>query len=110
MSEHNTPFDQIRENLNGRDGQPIVFGVCVTLAKRLGVETWITRAVAIVATIFFTFATAALYVLLGFLLSETNERTTGFFRGLKIWLQERWDSLVDHTQRADNDHTSAPHS
>ena len=110
MSEHTTPFDQIRDNLNGRDGQPIVFGVCVTLAKRLGVETWITRAIAIVATLFFTFVTAALYILLGFLLSETNERTTGFFRGLKVWLQERWDSLIDHSHRNGDDHGRAPHS
>jgi phage shock protein PspC (stress-responsive transcriptional regulator) len=110
MSEHNTPFDQIRENLNGRDGQPIVFGVCVTLAKRLHVETWITRAVTILAALFFTFATAALYVLLGFLLSETNERTSGFFRGLKIWLQERWDSLMERTNANRNGEGDARHS
>ena len=110
MSEHNTPFDQIRENLNGRDGQPIIFGVCVTLAKRLHVETWITRAVTILAALFFTFATAALYVLLGFLLSETNERTSGFFRGLKIWLQERWDSLMEHTNANRNGEGGARHS
>ena len=110
MSEHNTPFDQIRENLNGRDGQPIVFGVCVTLAKRLHVETWITRAVTILAALIFTFATAALYVLLGFLLSETNERTSGFFRGLKIWLQERWDSVREHTNTNRNGEGNARHS
>ena len=110
MSEHKTPFDQIRENLNGRDGQPIIFGVCVTLAKRLGIETWITRAIAILAALFFTFATVALYVLLGFLLSETNERTTGFFRGLKIWLQERWDALTQNAHARHSDHRSAPHS
>lgn len=110
MSAHNTPFDQIRNNLNGRDGQPIVFGVCLAVAKRLGIETWITRAIAIVATLFFTLATAALYILLGLLLSETNERTTGFFRGLKIWLQERWDTIVGHSHDSGNDHGRAPHS
>jgi phage shock protein PspC (stress-responsive transcriptional regulator) len=108
MNENSTPFDQIRDNLNGRDGQPIVFGVCVTLAKRLKIETWITRLIAIVAALFFTFLTAAIYILLGFLLSETNERTTGFFRGLKIWLQERWDSVVDHHHG--NGHDRASHS
>ena len=101
-------FDQIRENLNGRDGQPIVFGVCVTLAKRMGIETWITRAIAIVATLFFTFFTVAVYILLGFLLSETNERATGFFRGLKVWLQECWDKVMDHSPS--NGHGRAPHS
>ncbi len=106
---NNTPFDQIRENLNGRDGQPIVFGVCVTLAKRLGIETWITRAIVIVAVLFFTFVTAAIYILLGFLLSETNERTTGFFRGLKLWLQEQWDRVVDHSNRNGDDRHSARH-
>jgi len=108
MSEKTTPFDQIRENLNGRDGQPIVFGVCVTLAKGMGIETWITRAIAIVATLFFTFFTVAVYILLGFLLSETNERATGFFRGLKIWLQECWDKVMDHSDS--NDHGTARHS
>ncbi len=110
MSDYKTPFDQIRENLNGRDGQPIIFGVCMTLAKRLGIETWITRAITIVAALFFTFATAALYILLGFLLSETNERTTGFFRGLKLWLQECWDRVVGHTHGNGDDQHRAPHS
>ncbi len=38
MSDYKTPFDQIRENLNGRDGQPIIFGVCMTLAKDWGLK------------------------------------------------------------------------
>lgn len=110
MSENKTPFDQIRDNLNGRSGQPIIFGVCVTLAERLGIETWITRAVGIVFALFFTFLTAAVYILLGFLLSETNERTSGFFRGLKLWLQECWDKVMDHVNKDGRNHHEAPNS
>ncbi len=34
-------LNEIRESLNGRPGQPIVFGVCKALAERAGKEPWI---------------------------------------------------------------------
>ena len=50
----NDLFDSIRENLNGRKGQPMLFGVCNTLAERSGQEPWLFRAAAILLTLFFT--------------------------------------------------------
>jgi len=108
MNEQNTPFDQFRNALNGRDNQPIVLGVCITLARRVNVEPWITRCIAIICGVFFTFFTLAVYILLGFLLDETNERTSGFFRGLQIWLTERWQ--VIKTKWHDDSHQSGHYS
>lgn len=87
-------FESIKENLNGREGQPIVLGVCSVLAKRLAQEVWIVRAVAIVLGVFFTFVTLAAYILLGLFLKETEERTRGLFKGLGIWAQEACDKCV----------------
>lgn len=92
--EHHNLFENIKHNLNGRPGQPIVLGVCKTLARRCGQEVWVFRAAAIVLGVFFTFATLAAYVLLGLFLPETEERTKGVFRGLGIWLQELVDRLA----------------
>lgn len=78
-------FESIKENLNGRPGQPIVLGVCNTLARRFEQEVWIFRAAAIVLGVFFTFATLAAYILLGLLMKETEARTKGLFQGLCIW-------------------------
>ena len=88
-------FDSIKENLNGRPGQPIVFGVCNALAKRLNTETWVTRAAAIVLGVFWTFPTLVAYILLGVFLPETEERTKGVFQGLFISLREMVDRFVD---------------
>jgi len=81
-------FEDIKENLNGREGQPIVLGVCNQLAKRFDQEVWIFRAAAIVLGVFFTFATLAAYILFGLFMPETEERTKGLFKGLGIWAQE----------------------
>jgi phage shock protein PspC (stress-responsive transcriptional regulator) len=81
-------FESIKQNLNGRPGQPIVLGVCKTLAQRFDQEVWIFRAAAIVLGVFFTLFTLVAYVLLGLFLPETEERTRGVFRGLVIWLRE----------------------
>ena len=93
MSTENL-FESIKENLNGREGQPIVLGVCSVLATRFEQEVWIFRAVAIVLGVFFTFATLAGYILLGLLMKETEERTKGLFRGIGIWAQEAADKCT----------------
>ena len=87
MSTENL-FESVKENLNGRPGQPIVLGVCNVLASRSGQEVWIFRAATIVVGVFFTFATLAVYILLGLFMKETEARTRGLFRGLGIWVQE----------------------
>jgi len=81
-------FDQIRESLNGRPGQPIVFGVCQALAERFEKEPWVFRLAAIVLTVFWTVAALAVYIILGFVLSETEERTRKFFSGSAVIIRE----------------------
>lgn len=87
-------FDQLREALNGRPGQPIVFGVCRSVAERFGLEPWIVRAVAIVLGVFFTLATVVIYVILGLALPDTEERTRKFFSGLAVLTRETADRLA----------------
>lgn len=89
-----TLFESIKQNLNGRPGQPIVLGVCNTLARRFEQEVWIFRAVAIVLGVFFTFATLAVYILLGLLMKETEARTKGLFQGLCVWGREVADRFA----------------
>ena len=48
----NDVLAEIRESLNGRPGQPIVFGVCRSLAERFGQEPWVYRAAAILLALF----------------------------------------------------------
>ena len=88
-------FESIKHNLNGRPGQPIVLGVCKTLARRFGQEPWVFRAAAIVLGVFFTFATLAIYILLGLMLPETEERSKGVFRGLALSMREWIDRLAE---------------
>lgn len=80
--------NEIRDSLNGRPGQPIVFGVCRSLAERFGQEPWIFRLVAIVMTLFWTLPAIAAYIILGFALSETEQRTRKFFSGLAVIIRE----------------------
>ncbi len=87
-------FESIKQNLNGRPGQPIVLGVCKALSERFDQEPWVFRAAAIVLGVFFTFFTLAAYVLLGLFLPETENRTKGVFRGLGVQLQEAIDRLA----------------
>lgn len=81
-------FDSIKRNLNGAPGQPIVLGVCNTLAVRLGQEVWLIRLAAIVLGVFYSFITLAVYVALGLFLNETSHRTKSLFEGIGIWFQE----------------------
>lgn len=87
MSADNV-INEIRESLNGRPGQPIVFGVCRALAEKSGKEPWMFRLAAIILTLFWTFPAVAAYIILGFALSETEERTRKFFSGLAITIRE----------------------
>ena len=83
-----TFFDSIKRNLNGAPGQPIVLGVCKTLAARLGQEVWLIRLAAIVLGVFYSFITLVVYVLLGLFMAETSQRTRSLFEGLGIWFRE----------------------
>ena len=83
-----TFFESIKRNLNGEPGQPIVLGVCRTLAARLGQEVWLIRLAAIVLGVFYSFITLAVYILLGLFLEETSQRTRSLFEGLGIWFRE----------------------
>lgn len=94
----NDTVEDIKQALNGRPGQPIVFGVCKALAARCGCEPWITRAAAIVLGLFFTLPVLAGYILLGLLLKETEARTRGFFSGLTVIIRE-WSEKVIRTSR-----------
>ncbi len=81
-------FHEIRQALKGRPGQPIVLGVCQTLAARINKEVWCVRLAAIVLCLFWTLPIMAAYILLGFVLPETEQRTRGFFTGLAILARE----------------------
>jgi phage shock protein PspC (stress-responsive transcriptional regulator) len=87
--------NEIRESLNGRPGQPIVFGVCSTLARRFGKEPWGFRLAAIVLTLFWTLPALAIYIVLGFALKETESRTRRFFSGLAVLLREWVEKIFD---------------
>ena len=83
-----TFFDSIKRNLNGAPGQPIVLGVCRTLAERLNQEVWLIRLAAIVLGVFYSFITLVAYILLGMFMDETSDRTKSLFEGLGIWFRE----------------------
>ena len=87
MSADNV-INEIRDSLNGRPGQPIVFGVCKTLAGKSGNEPWVFRLAALVLALFWTLPVVAAYIILGFALNETEERTRKFFSGLAIMVRE----------------------
>lgn len=87
-------INEIRESLNGRPGQPIVFGVCKALAEKSGKEPWIFRMIAIVLTLFWTIPAVAAYIITGFALKETEHRTRKFFTGLAIIIREMVDKFA----------------
>ena len=57
--QEETFFESIKRNLNGEPDQPIVLGVCKTLAARLNQEVWLIRLAAIALGVFYSFATLA---------------------------------------------------
>ena len=86
--EEETFFDSMKRNLNGAPGQPIVLGVCKTLAARFNQEVWLIRLAAIVLGVFYSFITLVVYILLGLFMKETSHRTKSLFEGLGIWFRE----------------------
>lgn len=86
--QEETFFDSIKRNLNGEPGQPIVLGVCKTLAARFNQEVWLVRLAAIVLGVFYSFFTLVAYILLGLFMEETSSRSKSLFEGLGIWFQE----------------------
>ena len=103
-------INEIRESLNGRPGQPIVLGVCKTIAERAGLEPWIVRAAAIVLGLFFTLLTVAAYIVLGFTLKETELRTRQFFSGLAVLIREWTEKLFDTVRQCCGNPGRARHS
>ena len=91
----NTFFESVKRNLNGEPGQPIVLGVCKTLAARLGQEVWLIRLAAIILGVFYTFITLVAYILLGLFMEETSSRTKSLFEGLGIWFREFTQKTAD---------------
>jgi phage shock protein PspC (stress-responsive transcriptional regulator) len=87
MSADNV-INEIRDSLNGRPGQPIVFGVCKALADKFSKEPWIFRLAAIVLTLFWTLPAVAAYIILGITLNETENRTRKFFSGLAVIVRD----------------------
>lgn len=90
-----TFFESVKRNLNGEPGQPIVLGVCKTLAARFNQEVWLIRLAAIVLGVIYTFATLVAYVLLGLFMEETSDRTKSLFEGLGIWFREFLEKAGD---------------
>ncbi len=86
--------EQIRESLNGRPGQPIVLGVCKSLAERFEKEPWVFRLGAIVLALCWALPALAAYLILGFVLSETEVRTRQFFSGLAVIARESIEKLA----------------
>ena len=81
-------LQEIREALNGRPGQPIVLGVCRTLANRFHLEVWKVRLAAIVLGLVWSLPVLLAYVVAGIALTETERRTRDFFSGLAVVLRE----------------------
>jgi phage shock protein PspC (stress-responsive transcriptional regulator) len=92
-------FAQIRESLNGRVGQPIVLGVCKSLAERFEKEPWVFRLAAIILALCWTLPSILAYVVLGFVLSETENRTRQFFSGLAVIARENIEKLAAALRR-----------
>ena len=90
-----TFFESVKRNLNGEPGQPIVLGVCKTLAERFNQEVWLIRLVTIVLGVFYTFITLVAYILLGLFMTETSDRSKSLFEGLGIWFRELTDKVAN---------------
>ena len=88
-------MQEIKEALSGRPGQPIVLGVCQALASKLGREAWCVRLTVIVMVLFWTLPILIAYIIMGFVMDETAERSRGFFAGLAVLLREWAEKGVD---------------
>ena len=90
-----TFFESIKRNLNGEPGQPIVLGVCKTLAARFNQEVWLIRLAAIVLGVFYSFTTLVVYILLGLFMEETSHRTKSLFEGIGIRFREFTEKVAE---------------
>ena len=93
--QEDTFFESIKRNLNGEPGQPIVLGVCKTLAVRFNQEVWLIRLAAIVLGVFYTIGALVAYILLGLFMTETSDRTKSLFEGLGVWFRELTNKIAD---------------
>ena len=85
---------EIKQALAGRPGQPMVLGVCQALAARYKQQAWGVRLAALVAGAIWTLPVLGAYILMGFLLSETETRTRGFFTGLGVIVREASEKII----------------
>jgi phage shock protein PspC (stress-responsive transcriptional regulator) len=88
-------INEVREALNGRPGQPIVFGVCRALADRFGKEPWTFRLAAIVLALIWTLPVLAAYIVAGLVMAETESRTRRFFSGLAVIIREKVEQAAE---------------
>ena len=102
-----TFFDSIKKNLNGEPGQPIVLGVCKTLAARFNQEVWLIRLAAIVLGVFYSFVTLVVYILLGLFMEETSHRTKSLFEGIGIWFREFTEKVAEKCSCGGPNHRSS---
>jgi len=102
-----TFFDSIKRNLNGEPGQPIVLGVCKTLAARFNQEVWLIRLAAIVLGVFYSFITLVVYILLGLFMEETSHRTKSLFEGIGIWFREFTEKVAEKCSCRGPNHRSS---
>jgi phage shock protein PspC (stress-responsive transcriptional regulator) len=93
--QEDTFFESIKRNLNGEPGQPIILGVCKTLAARFNQEVWLIRLAAIVLGVFYTFFALVAYVLLGLFMAETSDRSKSLFEGLGVFFREFTQKVAD---------------
>jgi phage shock protein PspC (stress-responsive transcriptional regulator) len=107
MMQEETFFDSMKRNLNGEPGQPIVLGVCKTLAARLNQEVWLIRLAAIVLGVFYSFITVVVYILLGLFMQETSHRTKSLFEGLGIWFRELTEKVGSQFGKSFGDKNSS---
>jgi len=99
---------EIKQALAGRPGQPMVLGVCQAFATRYRQPAWGVRLATIIAGAIWTLPTLAAYIVLGFLLSETETRTRGFFTGLGVVVRETSEKVFGSLGRlfgSDSRHT-----
>lgn len=92
-------IQEIREALAGRPGQPIVLGVCNSIATRMAWEIWCVRLATIILTLVFTLPTLVVYIILGLTLKETEARSRAFFAGLSVIAREWMNRISDGFSR-----------
>lgn len=87
-------FQEIRQALSGRPGQALVLGVCKTIAERFKLEAWQVRLATLILGLVWFFPVTAAYVILGFVMPETERRSRDFFRGAGILLKESAERIT----------------